>query len=93
MEKKLRAHVIIQGRVQGVFFRVNTARTADRLGVSGWVRNLADGTVEAVVEGEKTVVRDMVQWCNRGDPPAMVTGVELAWHPYTGEYDGFDIRY
>jgi acylphosphatase len=69
---QVRAHVIITGRVQGVFFRANTVRAAERCGVSGWVRNRRDGTVEAVFEGEKTAVEKILQWCRHGDPPAAV---------------------
>ncbi len=90
---KVRAHVIITGRVQGVFFRANTARAAERCGVAGWIRNRRDGTVEAVVEGEKAPVDEMLQWCRRGDPPAAVNEVHVKWEDYSGEYIGFSIAY
>ncbi len=96
MNKKnenVRAHVIITGRVQGVFFRANTARAADRCGVSGWVRNRRDGTVEAVFEGEAAAVADILAWCKKGDPPAAVTDVHVKWEDYSGEYAGFSIAY
>lgn len=93
MEDKSRAHIIISGRVQGVFFRANTARAGERLGVSGWVRNLPDGTVEAVIEGNADAVREMVQWCHTGDPPARVDGVRISWQPYTAEFRGFRVTY
>lgn len=93
MEKKARARVIISGRVQGVFFRMNTARAADRFGVFGWVKNRRDGNVEAVFEGDKESVNAILEWCNTGDAPARVTGVDLKWEAYTGEYSRFEITY
>ena len=93
MKKKARAHVIISGRVQGVFFRMNTARAANRFGVYGWVRNTRDGNVEAVFEGEEDRVNTIIEWCNTGDPPARVTGVDLEWEEFTGAYSSFDITY
>ena len=89
----LRAHVTIHGLVQGVWFRASTRDEADRLGVSGWVRNLPDGSVEAVFEGEKTKVEEIVGWCHRGPSGAKVSNVEIVWEPYTREFDHFDIRY
>jgi acylphosphatase len=91
MKKKARAHVIIKGRVQGVFFRVNTARAANRLGVCGWVKNRWDGNVEAVFEGEEDRVNAILEWCNIGDAPAKVSGVDLEWEEFTGAYNSFDI--
>ena len=93
MEEKVRARAIISGRVQGVFFRVETKRAADRIGVSGWVRNLRDGTVEAVFEGEQNRVEDVFEWCREGPPNAYVVNVEIFRDDYTGEYQGFDITY
>jgi len=69
MKEKIRVHVIISGRVQGVFFRMETSRAAERIGVSGWVRNNSDGTVEAEFEGEKQNVVSMLEWCRKGPPP------------------------
>ena len=93
MEKKVRARVIISGRVQGVFFRMNTARAANRLGVFGWVKNRIDGDVEAVFEGDQNRVNDILEWCNTGDLPAKVSNVDLKWEAYTGEYSTFDITF
>ena len=89
----LRAHVIVHGLVQGVWFRASTRDEADRLGVSGWVRNLPDGSVEAVFEGDKKKVEEVVGWCHRGPSGAKVSKVEIVWEPYTREFDHFDIRY
>ena len=77
MKKKARAHVIIKGRVQGVFFRVNTARAANRFGVCGWVKNRRDQNVEAVFEGEEDRIKAILKWCSTGDPPARVSSVHF----------------
>ena len=89
----LRAHVIVHGLVQGVWFRASTKDEADRLGVTGWVRNLPDGSVEAVFEGEKKKVEEIVGWCHKGPSGAKVSKVEIVWESYTGEFGRFDIRY
>jgi acylphosphatase len=91
--EQLRAHVIVHGLVQGVWFRASTKDEADRLGVNGWVRNLPDGSVEAVFEGEKKKVEEIVGWCHRGPSGANVRDVEIVWEPYRRELDQFDIRY
>ena len=88
--KRIRA--IVQGRVQGVFFRDYTRRQAQELGVDGWVRNLPDGTVEAVVEGEADVVAAMVKWLHSGSPHAEVASVDVRDEEPRGEA-GFTIRY
>lgn len=90
---KVRAHVFISGFVQGVFFRSNTKRMADMLGLKGWVRNLPDGRVEAVFEGEKPAVDEIIKWCHKGPPGAEVEKVEVIWEDYTGEFKDFKIRY
>ena len=93
MERQVRAHVIITGRVQGVFFRVETQRAAGRFGVLGWVRNRPDGTVEAVFEGTQPAVDAVVQWCQEGPNLAVVENVDVSWQDFTGEYKRFDITY
>ena len=90
---KARAHVFVTGRVQGVFFRSQTRHIADRYGVNGWVRNLPDGRVEAVFEGEKEAVEALIEFCKRGPSGARVTNVDLSWENYTGTFDRFRIRY
>jgi len=90
---KTRAHVIISGRVQGVFFRSETKREAERHGVKGWVRNLSDGRVEAVFEGEEESVTRLVEFCERVPPDAEVTSATVIWEHYRGEFKGFEIRY
>lgn len=91
--EQLRAHVIIHGLVQGVWFRASTKDEADHLGVTGWVRNLPDRSVEAVFEGEKKKVEEIVGWCHRGPSGANVSKVEIVWEPYGKEFSHFDIRY
>ena len=91
MEKQVSAHAIISGRVQGVFFRVETQRAAERCGVFGWVRNRPDGTVEAVFEGEQQAVDAILAWCKEGPNLSVVGNVEVTWQDYTAEFKGFDI--
>jgi acylphosphatase len=74
-----RARVVVRGRVQGVFFRAETRDRARSLGLAGWVRNNADGTVEAVFEGDRERVESMVEWCGRGPSHASVDDVEIGW--------------
>ena len=90
---KRRAHLFISGRVQGVFYRANTRDQARRLGLTGWVRNLPDGRVEAVVEGEEEKIKELIDWCHQGPPGAQVRGVEVRWEDYRGEFADFEIRY
>jgi acylphosphatase len=91
--EKVRAHVFIEGQVQGVFFRANTREEANLLGLTGWVRNCWDGRVEAVFEGEREKVERVISWCKKGPPGAMVRDVEINWEQATGEYDTFSIEY
>ncbi len=91
MEEKIKAHVIISGKVQGVFFRVETKKAADKIGVYGWVRNNFDGTVEAEIEGRKQDVVSMLEWCRIGPPLARVTNIDTVWKDYAGEFSDFKI--
>jgi acylphosphatase len=86
-----RAHVHVHGWVQGVFFRVEARDRARSLGLAGWVRNLPDGVVEAVFEGEDANVDSMIDWCRRGPSGARVEDVEVAWGQPEGE-SGFAVR-
>ncbi|MFQ5686037.1 MAG: acylphosphatase [Candidatus Scalindua sp.] len=90
---KTRLHVVIEGRVQGVFFRAGTREKACSLGLSGWVKNCLDGCVEAVFEGERDKVEQVLKWCHKGPPGAMVRNVEANWEEATGEFDSFSIEY
>jgi acylphosphatase len=88
----VRAHVVISGRVQGVYFRGNVRERAESMGLRGWVRNLTDGTVEAVFEGEEEDVRRMLAWCDKGPPAARVDEVRTEWTAPTKEESGFHLR-
>ena len=85
----VRAHVYITGYVQGVFYRHSAAQRARVLSLAGWIRNLADGRVEAVFEGDESDVRSMVEWCRSGPPHATVEAVETTWEAPTAEFSGF----
>jgi acylphosphatase len=91
--KKVRAHVRVEGRVQGVCFRMDTRRAAVERNLTGWVRNLPDGRVEAVFEGDDSEVRSAISWCETGPPHAHVTHVAVEWEPYTGKFDSFQITF
>ena len=90
---KVRTHIFVSGMVQGVFFRSETEYEAVKRNVCGWVRNLPDGRVEAVFEGEKEAVEELVGFCRRGPRGARVSRVEVRWEEYTGEFKEFRIRY
>ena len=91
--KKTRAHVFVIGRVQGVYFRQNTKQVATRHRVTGWVRNLPDGRVEAMFEGDDMDVNEVIEWCHIGPPKAKVEDVDVKFQKYTGEFAGFDVNY
>ncbi len=93
MAKKVRAHAIISGRVQGVFFRMETKRVADSYKVLGWVKNRINGTVEAVFEGNKENVNSILEWCKDGPRLADVKKVDITLEDYKGEYYEFELRY
>ncbi len=93
MADKARLHVVIEGRVQGVFFRASTRDQARARGLAGWVRNLPDGRVEALFEGDKRVVEDMLRWCRRGPAYAYVDYVEEEWQAYQGDLTDFRVVY
>lgn len=87
-----RKHVHIAGRVQGVFFRASAAREAERLGLGGWVRNLPDGRVEAVVEGDEAAVAAWLAWAHRGPPHARVDRLDAVDEEPRGEAKEFRVR-
>jgi acylphosphatase len=87
---RVRAHVWISGRVQGVYFRAYAEDEAAFRKVAGWIRNAPDGRVEAVFEGPSTAVETMIGWCHGGSPASEVTGVDVAWEDPRGE-SGFRI--
>jgi acylphosphatase len=88
-----RKHLIIEGRVQGVWFRESTRRQAVSLGVSGWVKNRPEGTVEALLEGPEDAVLRLVAWCGKGPSAAKVTGIQKTEEPWRGEFDAFEVLY
>ena len=90
---KTRAHVFVSGIVHHVFFRASTRDRARSLGLSGFVRNLPDGRVEAVFEGEEEKVKEAVQFCRKGPPGARVDNMEIKKEDYKGEFAGFEILY
>ncbi len=91
--QKTQVKVIVQGLVQGVFFRAETKKAADNLGVRGFVRNLPDLSVEAVFEGEESIVNQMIEWCHKGSPSAIVNSVETKPMESISNFETFDIRY
>lgn len=88
-----RAHLFIEGMVQGVFYRAFTRDLAFILGLKGWVRNLRDGRVEAVFEGKKSLIEEAIKRCSIGPPGARVTNIQTEWETPTGDLKGFAIRY
>ena len=88
---RVRVHAVISGRVQGVCYRLETRTAARSRGVTGWVRNKADGRVEAVFEGNRPDVDSMLAWCHEGPPAARVSGVEVREEAPDEPFDGFTI--
>ena len=88
-----RIHAIVEGRVQGVFFRAYTQKEAVRLGLSGWVRNRPEGSVETVFEGDSEQVTKMLKWLKQGSPHSQVTNVNITEEPQTGDIESFNIKY
>ncbi len=87
-----RATLRIRGKVQGVFFRESARQEATRLGLTGWVRNRDDGSVEAVAEGEPAALEEFIRWCHRGPTSARVTDVQHAEAESTGEFSTFTVE-
>lgn len=90
---KKRAHVYISGRVQGVFFRASTREEARKRGVKGWVKNLPDGRVEAVFEGDEEKIEEMIDFCKKGPRAAEVKDIKVEWQEHQGEFNEFGVRY
>lgn len=91
---KSRIHIRIFGHVQGVFFRAGTQDQARLMtGITGWVRNVEDGSVEVVAEGEKKNLGQLLEWCRHGPEGASVEKTEEEWKEYKGEFKEFRIRY
>jgi acylphosphatase len=86
-----RVNIVVRGRVTGVFFRAAAQREARRLGITGWVRNRSDGSVEVLAEGEEEAVKEIVSWSHHGPSAARVDNVDVRWRGYTGEFSDFRI--
>jgi acylphosphatase len=93
MKEKIRAHIYASGKVQGVFYRENTRKKAEKLRVTGWVKNLADGRVEALFEGGKKEVEEMVDWARKGPFWAKIEALDVIWEDFLGEFKRFEVRY
>ena len=87
----VRAHVFVEGRVQGVFFRWETRTMAQSSSLAGWIRNLPDGRVEAVIEGSRSSVQRLISWMRKGPPAAEVSRVEVDWQEPSG-LQGFEVQ-
>ncbi len=83
--------LFVRGRVQGVYFRASTQREARRLGITGWVKNRSDGSVEILAEGEEDQLKELIAWANRGPSAARVERVDVRWRSFLGEFPDFRI--
>jgi acylphosphatase len=90
---KARAHLVVSGRVQGVFYRAYTEQAARSLGLAGWVRNMPGGNVEAVFEGEEVAVKNAVKFCREGPPAARVENMDVEWSDFQGDLNSFSVKY
>jgi len=90
---KKRAHLIIHGKVQGVFFRAYLRERSEQFKLTGWAKNCFDGNVEVVLEGEESAVKQVVEWCHSGPADAEVKKVDEKWEKATGEFQDFSIQY
>ncbi|MGD0232171.1 MAG: acylphosphatase [Syntrophorhabdales bacterium] len=88
-----RAKIVVRGIVQGVYYRHNTKRKADELRLRGMVRNLPDGSVEIVCEGDEREIERLIEWCRQGPRGAFVDGVDVEWYEQTGAFNDFAIVY
>ncbi len=89
----VKAHLFIEGRVQGVFYRAFTRNLASKLGLNGWTRNLYDGRVEAVFEGSRELIEKAIEECRKGPVGSSVENIDVEWKESSGEFKGFEIRY
>jgi acylphosphatase len=92
MAERARVHLLVSGLVQGVFYRQSTVDEARRLGVAGWVRNLSDGRVEVLAEGDRAALDGLVRFCRRGPPAARVDAVQATWSAPAGDLGSFAAR-
>lgn len=89
----VRVRLFISGTVQGVSYRASTQEQAQKRGIVGWVKNLEDGRVEALAQGAKDKVEELVRWCHTGPPAAKVEKVVVSWEEVGDEFRRFDVRY
>ena len=92
MLKKARVHIFISGKVQGVFFRAETLTKAEELGLFGWVKNLENGKVEVLTEGEEEKIKELIGWLKRGPVLSKVDRLDLKWQEHKGEFKNFEIK-
>ncbi len=92
-QMKARAHIFVSGRVQGVFFRDHTQKWASSLNLTGWVRNIRSGQVEALAEGDKEKIEELISKLNEGPPLAQVEKVDVNWEEYKGEFKDFRVTF
>jgi acylphosphatase len=90
-ENQFRVRLRVEGRVQGVFFRASTREQAIRLGLTGWVRNCPDGSVEVLAEGARSQIDELIAWCRQGPRGAQVSDVKIQWEEFKGEFADFRI--
>ena len=90
---KARAHIFVSGRVQGVFFRDHTQKWASSLRLTGWVRNIRDGRVEAIAEGDKDKIEELISRLNEGPPSSQVDKVDVTWEEHKGEFKDFRVAF
>lgn len=88
-----RIHVLVSGKVQGVFFRANTRHVASQMGLKGYVKNLQDGSVEVVAEGRKNVLDDFIEFCKKGPKGSEIENVDVRWDKPKNEFKAFDVRF
>ena len=91
INKNTRVHIFLYGRVQGVAFRYYAKIMADKFIVKGWIKNLPNGEVEIMIEGNKERVTRMIEWCKKGPSMAFVEDINIDWLPYTGQFNRFSI--
>ncbi|OGD46897.1 acylphosphatase [Candidatus Bathyarchaeota archaeon RBG_16_48_13] len=89
----VRVHLLIEGKVQGVFFRNHTKEKAIQEGVYGWVKNLPDGRVETIFEGDHLAIQRIIEFCSTGPGGSNVTKVEVTNEKYLGDFDNFSVKY
>jgi acylphosphatase len=92
-QMKARAHILVSGRVQGVFFRDHTQKWASSLNLTGWVKNIRSGQVEALAEGDKEKIEELISRLNEGPPLALVEKVDVNWEEYKGEFKDFRVTF